>query len=126
MALKLHSISFTGLRVISGIRLESFEIDRPGAFKDWRVALRGQTLLLISPPGWTSSTPSTRDREQPCFVLEIPRSDVILRWRSDDADIDLIAKGLPKYDSGQLGWTPAPVESDKAILAQVPAHQVGD
>lgn len=126
MALKLHSITFAGLRIIAGIRLESFELDKPGAFKDWRVVLRGPTLMLISPAGWTHSQPSKRDTKASSVVIEIPRADVILRWTSDEADVDLIAKGVTKYESAPLGPPLPAIDPEKSILSQVPAHQVGD
>lgn len=132
MAVKLVGLTFGAAPRIAGIRsgdLIAIDVDKPtAALKDWRISIRGQTVLFISPPGWTpasATVPSKRDPKGPCVVHEVPRAEVFLQWESD-GDVDAIVKGIAKYDTQPLGWMPAPVASDKPILAQIPAGQVGD
>jgi hypothetical protein len=126
--IKLTHVAFTGTRYIGATRLESFEIDRPpNPLKDWRIALRGQTVLMISPAGWLHNHPARRDAKEPRVVLEFPRSEVMLRWEcAAEHDADAVAKGITKYESQPFGWQPRPIEPEKSLLAQVPPHQVGD
>lgn len=133
MTVKLVGLTFGSAPRIAGIRsgdLIAIDIDNPpAAMKDWRIAITGQAVLFISPPGWeprNATTPSARNQKGPRVVHEAARSDVFLQWESDDGDATALSKAIAKYESGPLGWKPAPVESDKPILAQIPAGQVGD
>lgn len=125
MALKLQSVSFAGQRIICGVRIEqTIECDRPPPpLKDWRILVRGAHLVMISPPGWTPSNPATREEKGPRVAVEIARSEAILKWSGDEAELTRIVK---EYDSQPLGWQPKPVDAEKPLLEQIPPGQVGD
>jgi hypothetical protein len=129
--MKLKKITFARVPALPGIRagdLSSLDCDNPGVLKDWRLVLRGPSVFLISPAGWgpSENRGTKRDPKGPVTMYEIPRVDVFLQWAAgDEADIEAVLKG-GRYDSEPLGWKPTPVESDKPILSQIPASQLGD
>jgi hypothetical protein len=101
----------------------------PSSLKDWKLVLRGGSMYLISPPGWTTqeSRANMRNPNGPSVVHEIPRTDAFLHWITNDAaDLDALFKNGGKYESQPLGWKPAPVEDDKPILSQIPPSDIGD
>lgn len=130
--LKLTKITFGRIPAFAGLRageLSSFELDNPpAALKDFRAILRGQSLFLVSPPGWNNTNqtqPKNRDPKGPVVIFECPRADAFLHWSGDEDGVLEVLKGV-KYETMPFGWKPAPVETDKPILAQIPAGQVGD
>jgi hypothetical protein len=128
---KLLSISFGTTPRLPSLRpTELGRIDclKPSeALKNWRLILRGQQAFFVSPPGWVPDLSIHRhDPNGPVTVHELPRAELLLQWQATDAkDLEDVFKS-GKYESPPFGWTPAPVEADKPILAQVPAGQMGD
>jgi hypothetical protein len=129
--MKLKQVTFDRVPKLPGIRpgdLTTLDCANPGVLKDWRIILRGQSMYLVSPVGWThnENRGTRRDPKGPVTMYEIPRADVFLQWDvADEAEIEAVLKG-GKYESEPLGFKPALVEADKPILAQIPANQVGD
>jgi len=132
--LKLSGITFDRVARIPGIRagdLTTLRLDdyNNGPLLGWRVIVRKGAIVFVSPPGWTSATatePTRRNLLGPCEIHEVPRADVFLHWTGDEEAIAQVANGGVVYESKPLGWKPAPVESDKPILAQIPVAQIGD
>ncbi len=134
MSVKLHGISFGTTPRIPGVRpgdLAAIDCDNPsGALRDWKIIVRSQSIFIVSPPGWlpsNASQPSQRNPKGAVVVHEVPRSEVYLEWRSDELlDMETFLKSTAKHETPPLGWKPAPIETDKPILAQIPQGQVGD
>lgn len=131
--MKLHKITFARIPALPGIRagdLSTLDLDNPAApLRGWRLALRGPSVFLISPPGWNPSnqtTPQSRNPNGPVIVHQIPAAEVFFHWEGSAADIDTMLKtGMNKFESQPFG-PPTPVAPDKPILEQVPPGQVGD
>jgi len=131
--MKLNKITFARIPALPGIRagdLSSLDLDNPAApLRGWRLALRGPSVFLISPPGWTTATqttPQNRNPNGPVVVHQIPAAEVFFHWEGPAADIDALLKGgLSKFESQPFG-PPTPVASDKPILEQIPPGQTGD
>lgn len=130
--LKLTKITFENTPRIPGLRtgpLTELDCDNPPTpLKDWRILVRPQAIVLVSPPGWTTSSqrPAERDPKGPIVMHEIPRAGAYLHWTGDEADIEAVAKA-GKYDTGVLGAVkPAPIAPERSILSQVPPGQMGD
>lgn len=127
--MKLASLSFNAVPRMPGMRpgdLTTIDVDKPGdALLGWKLALRGQQVFFISPPGWQRDRSAKRDAKGPVTVFEVPRSEITFCWTGAPDEIDAILKG-GKYDSEPFGWQPTPIEPDKPLLAQVPAGQMGD
>lgn len=100
-----------------------------GALMGWTLSIRGQTLYMISPPGWTHATandPPRRDPNGPRFVQQIPLNNVFFGWQGDADGLDTLMKG-GKWDApNPLGWRPVVIETNKPLLSQVPPGQMGD
>lgn len=130
--MKLISITWGTTPRLPGLRASDtgrIECDNPNApLKDWRVAVRGSQIFFTSPPGWSKDTSAKRDPNGARTVFgPIPTSDVYLEWQADtDADVTALVKGKIEYDSQPFGWRPAPIESDRPILSQIPPGQMGD
>lgn len=129
---KLKAITFGTSPRIPGLRagdLVTIECDNPPqALKDWVVILRGTSVYLVSPPGWTQheTRASKRDPKGPITTHEIPRADTYLSWAIvDEADLEALLKG-GKYQTEPLGFKPVVVDADKPILEQIPPGQLGD
>lgn len=128
--MKLTSISFGVVPRLPSLRptdLGKIDCDKPGvALEGWRLILRGQQAFFVSPPGWgPDRSEKRRDPKGPIVVYEIPRTEVILHWQGSPSELDDVLKG-GKYESPPFGWQPATVATDKPILEQVPASQMGD
>jgi hypothetical protein len=131
---KLKTVTFDHAPKIPGIRpgdLSTIDCDNPpSTLKDWKIVLRGGSMYLISPPGWSNreeNRATKRDPKGPSVVHEIPRTGVYLQWITTGADdLDALFKNGGKYESEPLGFKPVPVEEDKPILSQIPPGQMGD
>lgn len=129
--MKLKKITFDHVPSLPGIRagdLSTIDCAAPGVLKDWRIILRGPSMFLVSPPGWTlnEARNARRDPKGPVQMYEVARSNVYFQWEAaDDLDIEAVLKG-GKYESEPLGFKPTPIEDDKPILAQIPPSQIGD
>lgn len=134
--------------------LGSFTTEKPGdALKNWRIVIRGGQVFFVSPPGWTpdqSSRSRGRLKSEGTITVHGPvaLSEVYLEWRvvpepspidpknptkeqepfdvRAARELDLLYKGIGKYESEPFGFEPAPVMADKPILEQIPAGQMGD
>lgn len=68
-----------------------------GEYPDWRVAVRGPSVLVISPAGWTTGKPPHEWTHTQRTIVEIPRSRCTLRWVFDDGEkIDVTNYTPPK------------------------------
>ncbi len=140
MSIKLTGVSFGVTPRVPGVRsgdLAAIDCDNPpSSLKDWRIAVRNQSVFFISPPGWlpaNAGRPRDRDPQGPSVVHEVPRSEAYLQWQFEGASwdaeapvLDTYFKDVNKHTTPPLGWKPAPIETDKPILPQIPAGQVGD
>lgn len=132
--MKLKTITFKQTPRLPGLRADavtSIDLDNvPSALAGWNILVRGPVLVLVSPPGWTKQTatsPTQRDSKGPMEVHVIPTSDAYLHWIVNTTEeLDTIAKGGVKHETGPIGIKPVAVDATKAILAQIPAGQVGD
>lgn len=128
--MKLAGLSFNAIPRMPGMRpgdLATINCDSPGdALKGWRVALRGQQVFFISPPGWDRDRDRTKVRvpNSVVTVFEVPRAEVTFQWLGEAAEVEAILKA-GKYDSEPFGPPPA-LASDKPLLAQIPTSQLGD
>lgn len=129
--MKLNKITFGRIPALPGIRagdLSTLELDNPAApLRGWRIALRGQSVFLISPPGWSprnQTTPATRDPKGPIVVHQIPAADVFFHWEGDPAEIDSMLKGnFSKHESPPFG---PPPQAAPEPAAPIPPGQTGD
>lgn len=126
--LKLEKITFIKICAIPGIRagdLSELRCDNPAeVWRGWRVALRGASVILISPRGWMPGRrPAEWDPADPAVIHEVPRSNCIMHWTGLDQDVEDIVKG--KFISPPLG---APLEKvePRSLLAQLPPQPEGD
>lgn len=130
--MKLISITFGTTPRLPGLRpVETghIECDNPSAaLAGWRFAIRGTQVHFISPPGWHRDQAQKRDAKGGITAYgPFPIGDVYLQWQfTNEAELATLLKGKLEFDSPPFGWKPAPVESDKPLLAQVPAGQMGD
>lgn len=131
--MKLKSITFKSVPRIPGLRagdLSTLDLDNPNqALYGWRVSLRGPTVTLISPRGWTAHTatqPKMRDPNGACVVHTMPANEAYLQWEAQPEEIENILKGGLKYESEPLGPKAPAIDPTKALLEQIPAGQVGD
>lgn len=131
--IKLAGLTFGETPRIAGLRsvdLITIDCDNPSPpMRDWRIIVRGPSIFLISPPGWTTATqtrPADRDPKGPVVVHEVPRASVFLQWQSDDTDPNAVIQATSKHETPPLGFKPAPIEPAKSILSQIPIGQTGD
>lgn len=129
--MKLVSITWGTTPRLPGLRASDtgrIDCDNPnGPLKDWRVSVRGSQIFFISPRGWSKDASAKRDLEGPTTVFgPIPASDVYLEWHVSETEVLALVKGKIEYESQPFGWRPAPIESDRPILSQIPAGQLGD
>ncbi len=126
--MKLVSISFNAIPRLPGVRpgdLVTIDCDKPkDALRGWRIAIRGQQIFLISPPGWERDQSRARDARGPIAVFEVPRADVALEWQANPEELEALYKG-GKYESPPFGPPPT-IDPSKPLLAQVPPGQMGD
>lgn len=82
---RLISISFREPPSLPGIRAAGIAtIDVPprhGPLMGFHFAVHGPTLLITSPPGWTSSEHG--EKPEGCTMFEVPRSAASLKWALD-------------------------------------------
>lgn len=130
--MKLKSITFKSVPRIPGLRagdLSTLDIDNPGqALFGWRVSLRGPSVALISPRGWTTANatqPKMRDQNGACVVHIMPPNEAYLQWEAQPDELEAILKGGLKYEC-ELGPKLPAIDPTKALLEQIPAGQVGD
>lgn len=128
--MKLNTITFKAIPKMPGMRpgdLTTIATAKPGdALMDWRVAIRGQQVFFISPPGWVADrSVRVRDAKGPVTIFELARSECVFGWSCTPDEIEATLKS-GKYDSEPFGFQPTPVVSDKPILEQIPAGQMGD
>lgn len=65
----------------------------PGNLRGWRVCVRGPSVFLVSPPGWThGDSLATRKTDGPCRAFEVPRTSCTLIWEGEGLEVT-------KYDS---------------------------
>lgn len=133
--MKLISITWSSTPRLPGLRptdVGRVECDKPGtALEGWRAVVRGPQIFFVSPAGWNrDQSIKTRDVLGPRTVFgPIPMSDVYLEWCAEsEADTATLLKPGNKieFESPPFGWKPAPIVSDKPILEQIPAGQMGD
>jgi hypothetical protein len=144
MTVGLKAITFIHNPNLPGIRASdttTLLLEKPApALQGWRAHLRGPSLFLVSPKGWTNGPRNQWDPEGPVTVYEIPRTNCYFQWH-DVADIDALAK-TGKFDSAvfgasvektvapaqprgflqQLGETPDPPRN----AAELAPHEMGD
>jgi hypothetical protein len=128
--MKLVNITFGTTPKVPGIRaadLGTVELDKPSeALRGWRLILRGQQAFFVSPPGWLRDlSEKRRDAKGPVTIFEMPRTELTLHWQATEGELENVLKG-GKWESPPFGWQPAPVVTDKPILAQIPVSQMGD
>lgn len=129
--MRLTDISFGSIPRLPGLRptdLGRINLERPGeALRGWRLFLRGTLAFFVSPPGWTPDvSQKNRNPKGPVVIYQMDAREVILHWSASDDELELVLKG-GKYESPAFGTIyPSPVVSDKPLLAQVPAGQMGD
>lgn len=131
----LEAITFKQAPNIPGIRagaIVTIEVFNPvDSMRNWRAHVRGPAVYLVSPPGWTNGrNPSGFDKDGPCTIVELPRTECYLKFRGQSAsDIDALVKS-GKYDSEPFG-KPAPIvvpQEDAGFLSQLEGaqSQLGD
>jgi hypothetical protein len=128
--MKLINITFGSIPRLPGLRptdLGKIDCDKPGeALKGWRLFLRGASAFFVSPPGWVADqSEKRRDPKGPRTVYEMPRTEVLLHWHASEDELENVFKNN-KWESPPFGWQPTPIVTDKPLLEQVPASQVGD
>ena len=132
--MRLLSITWSSTPRLPGLRpsdLGKIDCDKPGtALEGWRVSVRNAQIFFISPPGWNrDQSIRIRDACAPRTVFgPVPLADVYLEWNTEsDADLQALLKGKIEYESPHgFGWRPAPINTDKPILEQIPPGQMGD
>lgn len=132
--MKLKSLTLKVTPKLPGISagaLTTIDIDNPAQpLRGWNVIVRGPSVMLVSPPGWTNATattPTQRDPKGPCVMFVIPMSDVYLQWLADEAELEQVLKGNVNHRTGPIGPQPVVVPDDtKALLSQIPPGQMGD
>lgn len=100
---------------INTVTIESTSVN-PGVLHGWRLLLRGPTVYLVSPPGFTSGgKPHEFDAKGPRMVQSIPRSEVLLTWSLEgEGDPVAVIDKLVNWDSEPFGIAaPAPKEAKK-------------
>lgn len=129
--MKLVAITFEGAPRIPGIRagaMSEFKILEPHeSVRHWTVSIRGASVFLVSPPGWTLGRPWHEwDPTGARVVHEVPRVNCFLHW-SDVSDVDALAKVAGKYDSEPLGGpVPKKDTAPKSLLEQIDPKDIGD
>lgn len=131
--MKLASITWGSTPRMPGLRPTDtgrIDCDNPnGPLKDWRVVIRGSQIFFVSPPGWNrDQSIKTRDPQGPRVVFgPVTTNDVYLEWVAEsEQEVQALVKGKMEYESPPFGWRPAPIVTDKPILDQIPAGQMGD
>lgn len=132
--MKLVNITFSAIPKLPGIRptdLGTIDCDKPSeSLRGWKLVLRGQQAFFVSPPGWVrDQSEKRRNPKGPVTVFEIDRSEITLHWCGVDegADgVEALIKRAGKWESQPFGWQPATIITDKQILEQIPASQLGD
>ena len=82
--------------------LSTVTCDNPNPkVKAWRVAVRGPAVFLVSPPGWVAGKALHEyDEKGPRRVIEVPRTECVLQWETDDvAEVDK----LQRFDAPAMG-----------------------
>ncbi len=128
--MKLISITFGSTPKLPGLRptdLGTIKLDNPGeALRGWRLFLRGSTAFFVSPPGWVpDQSEKKRDPKGAVTIHEVARDELRMQWSVGADKIEDALKNN-QWESPPFGWQPAPIASDKPILEQIPASQVGD
>lgn len=84
--MKLIDLTFNRAPSIKGLRINALTTITPGegAWADWRIAVRGPRVYLMSPPGWTLG--SAARAGSAVHTFDIPREDVTLHWEGEDVD----------------------------------------
>ncbi len=127
--LKLTKVTFDRTPRIPGLRAGDFselDCDNPAAkLKDWRIVIKGASLFLISPPGWSNSETRIKDPAGPVTVHEVPRANASLHWSGSLKDIEEMVKSNAKWETPPLGWKPAPPPGT-VVLETVPPGEMGD
>jgi hypothetical protein len=107
--------------------LTELDLDNPPqALYGWRISVRGQSIFLISPPGWdwsNSTSPTARDPKGPSLVVEVPRAETFLFWGEVD-DVEAMFKNT-RFDGAPLAGKVI-VTGEGPILANIPPGQLGD
>jgi hypothetical protein len=131
--MKLVSITWRNTPRVANLRQGDtvrITCDTPGsALEGWRVVIRGPHFHFISPPGWArDQSVKTRDPQAPRVVFgPVSMNDASFEWLAEsDADVSTLLKGKIEFESPPFGWKPAPIVSDRPILDQLPAGQLGD
>lgn len=75
------------------------DTDKPHTVLDgFSIAVRGGVVFLISPPGWgLGISVHERKPDGPRRVFEIPRTQVLIQWETDDASA--IDKAMQRADT---------------------------
>lgn len=87
----------------------------PPALEGWSIAVRGGSVLFLSPPGWTQQGAQDKAAPGEITAFEFARSEIRFVWRmSDSASIDK----LSRFDIGPLRRAAQPAEVTTAIDAK--------
>lgn len=91
----------------------------PGPLDGWSIRIRGASVFLITPRGWTrdrsSGSRHAFDGKAPCKVFELPRQEFTFEWECDD--MDAVDK-MQRYDSAPMQFAkrePADVAADPTM-----------
>lgn len=117
----LVTVTFTEAPRLPGVRagdMSSIDCEKPHeSLKHWRLAIRGASVFLISPPGWKQGKKWHEwDVNGRSVVHEFPRALCVFQWSGMPEIVETIVKG--KYDSPMFGG-PVPVV-DKTVAPTEP------
>lgn len=93
-------------------------VDSPGQLAGWGVEVRGATMFLVSPPGWTNSVPAVQwKKDGPRTVYgPIPLAHVTLIWQGAAPDVDKLQRySLPEMKLAKPAAETAPTIDPKEI-----------
>ncbi len=119
MTLRLTGITFKHAPNIPGLRpgdMIAIQTDNPpDSLKGWRALVRGSSLFLISPDGWSKDANARRNAKpgDPNVFCQVPMSLCFLHWSGVPADVDSIAKFTsPPFEAPK----PAVPVEDQALV----------
>ncbi len=140
--MKLNSITFMQTPRIPGLRpgeLNEMTLENPPeALRGWRLEIRGASVFLISPPGWTRNTPCKASdmadydarygkSTAPSTIHEVPRMNCFLHWAGNAGEVEKIGKTFLTQPLGVPEFAPAPPEQAKPnLLSALGNKDLGD
>ena len=121
--IRLVSAKFTCPPLYGFRNVTDAAVDKPEPYlRGWRLSIRGASVFLISPPGWSNAHASTPSewKGSASAIYEIPRSQCHFQWSGDAAEIGkLQTYDSEPFDTPENRKAKAASETDKTTGVQV-------